>query len=357
MRRSARVVWCLGLVVALLLSGCAPSLGGRQSTTTHTPAGAHHLVIDISAGGSGTPHYSIVALSTRDGSSLWRHPLETPDALQTAASFGFTPFERDGIVYVGSYYDSRTVIHRGVLEALDAASGRLLWRHETDGILVGTAAVDGSVVYLSSQAQHAIEPPIVPKAGFVEALNNRDGSVRWRAKTDGFPGVPSVGDGLVYTLAHQIPGGTDTGGHLLALNASDGSPAWKYDSDVPLSMDDSIVNAPLVMNGKAYIYAVEREPDGVANVALLAIDTRDGTVAWRFKTGGIAGTPAFASNIACVVTVPSSSAGVGGIVGLDVSDGAPRWSTKMSASAVGTTMASRARACCRFSNCPPNWTM
>lgn len=70
-------------------------------------------------------------------------------------------------------------------------------------------------------------------------------------------------------------------GQVYALNANDGSVRWRYQTG-------GILNSPAVVNGVLYI--------GSQDGYLYALNTSDGSLLWRFKTGGGAGTSPVVAN-------------------------------------------------------------
>jgi outer membrane protein assembly factor BamB len=180
--------------------------------------------------------------------------------------------------------------------------------------------VAGSMVYVTAYVQQT-------QSYLVETLDRQTGTVRWQRALDGRPSLPAVANGQVFVMTSQ-----QFGGHLLALSASDGSVLWDYASDAPVSIGGDTANggstAPLVRNHLVYMQATDRDPSGVANLALLALNTGDGTVAWRYQTGGIAATPAFnqSGDTLCVSTSASSQQGMTSVVvGLATMSGHVRW--------------------------------
>lgn len=312
-----------GALALLALASCMPSTGARTATATPSPSArppSHHYVF-VAAGAASFagPRYSLVALNPSDGSQAWSHPLDVSGATSVRPAYRFTPFERDGLVYVGTAYGTQTASGLGVLEALDAATGAVLWRRAVDGNIAGAPAVDGGVVYLTAL------PPSSERQGFAEVLDARDGSIRWRIPVDASPSPPVAAGGHMYLfLNRQYP----DGGTLLALNAADGTTAWRYDDPAPVDGGEDATTPPVVIGDTLFAEAVERNPDGVANVAVLAFDLRSGARRWRYKTGGIAPLPAVAGSVACVSTFIPAAGPAGGssvVAGLDLATGQERW--------------------------------
>jgi outer membrane protein assembly factor BamB len=270
--------------------------------------------------------YTLVALGARDGHVAWRHTLDASNP-HDATGARYQPVYLDGQVYVGYYYehsvDPQNVVYHGVVEALDAATGKVRWRREVGTEPAGEPVVDGSTVYVSASVLPAEGQQSQVESGLLEALDVRTGAVRWQRALEGTPSMAASADGRVFVMASR-----QFSGHLLALDASDGAVAWDYTSDAPLTPGDQNgeSNAPLVVDGRVYVQATERNGDGTANLKLLALNARDGSVAWQHQTGGIAATPAFNQDrdTLCLSTF-APTGDVSTILGLAVSSGATRW--------------------------------
>lgn len=315
-------------LVLLLLAGCSSAAGSRSSTpTASAPAApAIHLAFLYSGAAStnvNAMRTSLVALGPRDGSILWSHPLAASGATQIRLANGFAPFEHDGVVYVGTAYDTPTATGLGAIEALDVTTGALRWRRDVEGAIAGTAAADAGVVYLTASQQTAGGQG--QGQGFAEALDARDGSVRWRTSLDASPSPPAAAGGRMYLfLTRQYPGG----GTLLALNAADGTTAWRYDDPAPVIGGEDATTPPVIVGDTLFAEAVERDADGGANVAILAFDGATGALRWRYKTGGLASLPAVAGGVACISTFIPAAGPAGGssiVAGLDLATGQERW--------------------------------
>ncbi len=177
------------------------------------------------------------------------------------------------------------------------------------------------------------------------------GGVLWAFETEGpVRGSPTLADGVVYI------GGTD--GRLYALDARDGRERWRYDAGAPVG------GAPLVLGDRVVVaargntvHAVERAtgrplwtretgPDlplawghegwdyllpsavaagddvlfGSGDGHLYALDPADGSVRWRFATGGrIRAAPAVHDGVAYV------GSGDGIVYGVDLAEGREVW--------------------------------
>jgi len=139
----------------------------------------------------------LVALDAKTGALAWRFDTEMP--------LGNAPTIDGEICYVGGM-DRR-------LHALEADTGRHLWSFDgaTAGYRTNPLVVDGKVI-LGNRDGHlyAIGAHDTP----------RQGELLWKVKTDG-PVLNSAAyrDGVVFFASNDC--------HAYAVNAADGSPVWK----------------------------------------------------------------------------------------------------------------------------------
>jgi len=323
---------CLAAVVGGALTACtsAPGAGGTPTSSASQQTPPIHFVVEghLATQSVNSVRETLVALDTRDGHVVWKHPLETP-AADDGDYARYPAVLADGLVYLGYYHAPQTtLLHYSVLEALDPASGQTRWRQELDAghetEIAGPPVVVDSVVYLSAGVYQTSG-----QQGLVAAFDAQSGNVRWNKALADSPDMPAVAGGNVFVLTHQQQGLT---GHLVALRASDGSTAWDYASDVPLlrggDTDNGYSTAPVVSGDFAFPQATERFPDGSADVVQLAISTKDGSLAWQFETGGIPATPAISQDGAMLclgVTTFTQPANSSGVVALAAATGQKRW--------------------------------
>ena len=186
----------------------------------------------------GTKH--VVALDASSGRELWRS--SPGDELRRLAV-------RNGRVFAVNWPYRAT--------AYDAATGERLWRTDLDEqmVLAPTATPEGVVV---------------PHRTGVTLLDASDGSVRWRADHGGnaTEGAAAVAEGTVYVQS-------DTGGGLHALDLDTGEQLW--------SAPDFSEGTPVVADGVVY---------GRNYDELVALDAADGSVRWRYESRLPVSTPA-----------------------------------------------------------------
>ena len=190
---------------------------------------------------------NIYALDAQTGVLRWR--FMTGDVVHAS------PAVANNTVYVGSW-DS-------YLYALDAETGAERWRfkagedpvdHNQQGFQSSPAVVDG-VLYVGCRDAH------------VYAIDAATGRKKWDYYTSKswVNGTPAVGGGGVYV-------GTGDTRKFLALDAKTGRLRYSLDSKTGL------FSSPALAGGLAYV--------GNLNGRLLAVDVREGKIAWEFQTEG-----------------------------------------------------------------------
>ncbi|HKV73139.1 MAG TPA: PQQ-dependent dehydrogenase, methanol/ethanol family [Gemmatimonadales bacterium] len=199
-------------------------------------------------------HGHVVALDARTGRVLWRYQQQTPAKLLT---LGFGPTNRgiailDSTVYVGTP-DARLV-------ALDARSGALRW---------SVPVADNAAGYSITAAPLAVRDMIIVGIsgaeagirGFLDAYDARSGKRRWRLYT-----IPAAGEPGVETWGGES---YKTGGGSTWVTGS-------YDPALGL-IYWGVGNPGPDWNGDA------RPGDNLYTCSLLAIDAATGTLKWHFQ--------------------------------------------------------------------------
>jgi outer membrane protein assembly factor BamB len=261
----------------VLTPSTVPALQQRWATATGgtvawPPAVAGGVVYASSFG------HKVFALRADTGQVRWTRGV--------GADYPIAPAVGLGKVYVVA---GRT------LRALDASSGAVRWTR-TFGYPVTAPVLAGGTVYLAGQ-------------GKILAINASTGARRWTSKNlgDAIESAPAVQGGVVYAGVRD--------GHVIALNASDGSQLWSFFA----GLDRAIFVYPVVANSS--VYAVTEGGN------VIALDPRTG--AQRWVRTGLAGTPV---------------AGGGGVVygaggrtawALDARTGATIWTASLPADAHG----------------------
>jgi outer membrane protein assembly factor BamB len=196
-----------------------------------------------------------------DGQEAWRYDLGdglvprvlTHPVVEHSGDFDFdlsapTPSLVDGVLYVGS--------GDGSMHAIDAASGRRLWRAQAEGKVRGTAAVDGDRVLFGTFG------------GRVFALDRRTGARVWRSEDFG-PIVTSVA-----VVAGRVIVGSRWG-VLTALDPATGARRWEAQL-----WGSSAESEATPAGGTLFLFG----SSDLRRVALM--DAADGRVLWRTDVYG-----------------------------------------------------------------------
>ncbi|HEY7780282.1 MAG TPA: PQQ-binding-like beta-propeller repeat protein [Ktedonobacterales bacterium] len=207
-------------------------------------------------------HQHIHALRAADGSQLWDVAL--PQACGTAL---FEAVDQ-GTVFLSCGAPMNTgQFGNGVVYALRASDGGVLWHDTTDGQPYVIAAGAG-LVYVSRGGKDAAGSEVTS----LDALDESSGAERWHAaNASGWP----IFDGTrVYAEIASGSGFTaPASNNLAALSASSGTVLWTY-PEANQRVDGA---APVVAGGMVYQALNER---------IVAISAANGVVLWRSPTLG-----------------------------------------------------------------------
>lgn len=193
----------------------------------------------------------LYALDAPDGQVSWQVPRGT--------AWNVAPAVADGVVTYAGYSDAA---------AYDAATGHELWSFQPPGenaTLNGTLGDDGDAVYLGASNHTTPSVAVENPYDRVYAFDRESGEQLWLTPlselVDLQPDVQNVtaGGGRVFVTTGK------QNGHLVALDASDGSELWRH----TLSY---FVGGPVVADGAVYQNAGKR---------IVALDAATGAVTWR----------------------------------------------------------------------------
>jgi outer membrane protein assembly factor BamB len=137
-----------------------------------------------------------------------------------------TPLVKNGIVYVGSYRADDNQHKELRLLALDAATGRVIWSEPIDLSSYSQPAIADKTVYFCLGTGN-LESSGPKSAGAVVAINAATGKQIWRVDLpDSVFGSPAVDHGLVVVSCHD--------GDVYAFNDTDGSFRWQFHLGDPI---------------------------------------------------------------------------------------------------------------------------
>ena len=216
--------------------------------TASTPAVADHVVYmtflnrpPCNATRSGIDGV-VVALNAETGKVLWRR--------KTAPSES-SPVVAGGLVYVGDW--------SGKVYAFRARTGRAVWTYQTGDKVKDGIAYAGGRVYFGSYDSH------------VYALNARTGKLVWKAGAQQrlgargtFYSTPAVAYGRVYI------GSTD--GKVYSFGATTGKVRWSHGTG------SYVYASPAVWNRRVYVGSYDR--------SFYCFDAATGDIRWSVKVNG-----------------------------------------------------------------------
>lgn len=163
--------------------------------------------------------------------------------------------DKQRVNLVAQVLDGRVLVadREGLVEALDAATGKVLWKVDTElPVSAGPGAGEDILVVGTSDAE-------------LLALDLASGEERWRQPASSeVLAVPQVWAGTV--VAHSIDGS------LMALEADSGERRWVYQLPVP-TLTLRGTSAPLIGGGLVI--------SGFASGKLVALDMDSGRLVWE----------------------------------------------------------------------------
>jgi outer membrane protein assembly factor BamB len=196
---------------------------------------------------------------------------------------------------------------------LDARTGKTIWKRSLPGRAESSPLVIGRSVYFGCEC------------GELYALSTVNGNVRWATSLGGeVKSAPAYYDGTLYV--------GDYGGYMNAVDAETGELKWQAGSLGPgFGGSGAFYSTPAVAFGRVYA--------GNNDARVYSYDASDGTLAWSYSTGGYAYSgPAVASTRHSPPTVYIGSFD-GNVYALDAKDGSVRWSQDAGGQIVGSLSA------------------
>lgn len=261
----------------------------------------------------------LYALDAETGRVIWRYPTDQP----LNAQFRSTPAVADGIVYVGAT--------DGNLYALSATSGNLLWSFRTQGAVLSPPTVAGDVVYFGSAD------------GRVYAINAKTGEPIWRGgfrTLDAVNGAVAVADDMVFFISADQT--------LYAAAAPTGLMLWRLRLPGTLyALSPVVADRNVYVVASNVLYALQARsgrqlwartlPDDIAiepiaGNGMVYVLTRDGRVWALDYTGKLIWStkePVFSNQVVAAPTLAGNTLLIGttrgGIYALDASNGSVLW--------------------------------
>ncbi|MDX6486877.1 MAG: hypothetical protein QOF43_2030 [Gaiellaceae bacterium] len=278
-----------------------------------------------------------VAARVRSVPSRLRPPYRIDWVFHGGSLLEFPPALADGRLYLPTF--------AGLLVALDPASGRALWRHDSHRCAWAAPAVSGGLVFQT----FLLRPPQCVAGtgdrGSLEAFDAKTGDVRWRVDLPATESSPLVAGGLVWVgdwsgsvsafdartgkrrWTTRLDGAVKSspalgggrlfvgtyGGHLYALDPWTGAELWRSSVQRRVLGRGRFYSTPAVAHGRVYI--------GATDGKVYAYGARSGALRWSFSTGSyVYGSPAVWRDRVLVGSYDHR------FYALDARSGAVRWS-------------------------------
>lgn len=170
----------------------------------------------------------VYAFSAKDGSLLWRSNKIGDFILST-------PTIVNGVVYSGS--------RDSYLYAFKADTGKLLWHTNVSGEIYSSPQVDNGIVYAGVLQPGRPTAPgstsdTTPPRGIIVAMNASTGALLWQSVVANYQGTP-----LTVFRAVLYLGTAD--GSVYALSASNGATIWHYRGTTAVILPSD--NAPITV--------------------------------------------------------------------------------------------------------------
>jgi outer membrane protein assembly factor BamB/predicted Ser/Thr protein kinase len=264
----------------------------------------------------GTLDRAAYALNALTGKLLWRH-LMSPATAKTQ----FLAPATGVLIGANGYTGVAPTGFQGGVYGLDPGTGKLLW--STQSPLVNGLSVAGDVVY----AAVAIKDDFT---GGVTALTTSTGEVLW---TFDFPTPVDVNGGV--TVTNGVVYANSSHGEIFALSAASGNMLWRF-ADPSATFNNGI----LVTDAVLYTTSAHNKTDN-ANPVLYALHAGTGRVLWQHPMGatpyGDSAGLATGGGVlfAIVLREPpsSSSPGVGVLSAFNAATGQQLWQVQVAGGA------------------------
>lgn len=201
----------------------------------------------------------------------------------------------------------------GHIVKLDAKTGKVIWKHSLPGRAESSPLVLGRTVYFGCEN------------GELYALSTGKGDIRWATPLGGpIKSAPAFRDGVLYV--------GDYGGYMNAVDAGSGKLIWQSGSLGPgFGGTGEFYSTPAVAFGRVYV--------GNNDGRVYSYDQSDGALAWTHSTGGyVYSGPTVAQTQHTPPTVYIGSFD-GNIYALNAKDGETRWSRSAGGQVVGSLSA------------------
>ncbi len=153
----------------------------------------------------------------------------------------------------------------GVIVALNAKDGQLLWRSEIGGELSASPIADDSAIYVASEIVNK-DGQQSRSSGVIRAVGREGGVTQWVT-----PLVQPLRGGITISGGRLFAGGSD--GRAYAFDKKTGGVFWS------IPFNSSFSGHPVADGGRVYF--------GSEDGTLLALEASTGKQLWRYRTKGV----------------------------------------------------------------------
>lgn len=153
---------------------------------------------------------------------------------------------------------------RGVVFAIDARLGKVIWKRTFPNCIAGSPAVARGTLYLPLMHRRPCVKNAPGAAGMIVALDAKTGRTKWRFKAGAIESAPLLVGHVLYF------GSWDRRVYALNLRRKRNRMIWSYETD------DKVVGAPAYANGTVYV--------GTNGGRVYAINARTGRQRWRAES-------------------------------------------------------------------------
>src|SRR5581483_3999282 len=255
-RRDSGLVTAARAVLAAGVAAAVVSCGGPRTPTTVTgPAPPPVTVPSEPRASLPWPTYGAGDARLRSvGSTGLRPPFRRVWTFHGLALLEFPP-----VVGYGSLFEEA---FDGRLYALDPATGRIRWRYFSRRCGWSSPTLGDGLVFGAFIAHPSCHSPL--RNGLLLAFSPATGRIRWRRGIGPSESSPLVADGTLYAA--------DQRGYVYALDDRTGELRWRFDSGAPVKA------SPTLAGGRIFIgnYAGE----------VFALDARSGRMLWSSSGHG-----------------------------------------------------------------------
>jgi outer membrane protein assembly factor BamB len=270
-------------------------LGGLVVVDT-VAGGVVYASSNASGSAQSTNSGVVYALSAANGRLLWQFSRPNTDVVTVVAS--------DGMVFAGTGAQG----NQDTIFALDASTGHLLWERTEATSIPGLLGATGGVVYT---AEASIPDP--SGRSMLAALDAGTGKILWQLmleQNDGNPGgLPAQSNGVLYLETSD--------GAVYAVQATSGAVLWHAAASQPIGVPPlpPVPLSPVLANGLVFAGS----PAGIT-----AYRVTDGAVVWNYQNrviGPFLPQPVMVSGVMYVNDGNE-------VVALRASDGSVVWKTQ-----------------------------